>query len=704
MGRRIFGTFLKVGKRALVVLLPLLVLLNPVQTQAQSGGGRRLFVPLAMGGSGIGPPQPTSIQLIDLDVLLGQITEAQARLYRLQATVGDPALPAKYRGADAGRDGTAIMAGTVAKLPTLPPQEATQLRPYLKPPAAPGSWGQILAESDAGPAQAVWDTVATANGKVKVWYRTNTPWHGARAVAIANAINSTIWPKLTTWMREPLADCGATCAEGGGDTRVDIYLANVSRNYVVPFNCCGGSAAYAVIRPDTSFAYVARTMMRLIQFAYPIASFDEYRWVMDATAQFAMHYVYPSSNNDPDFPAVNEEHAMADEFLYRPLYPLETVEDGREYGAYLLFMFIDDPSTVPDVWNQATMPDSLANINSQLFNGFQEQWPVFAVENWNRPPVDYYKQRDNLTIGAEMVDDIPMTSPGIEEFIVNLDHLSAAYNRFTFPNRQLKRISVFNPIAGAGDPAGALWAIMKIDGTWRAPQDWTDRSHEIFCRDLPDQNLEELILVISNREWQDRSHVLDTDNGSIRVSPDCGDQLVGTFTWRNTGQYSLPSGSNGNTDRTGVVNVKLRFDEETLDYVDDGSTFNFNSTWYDEVHWNTGELAYVAEWTEQGSGAFDDGDGPMFIKGSVAYHETSADTTWIGAKVKFRQTGTKTFHPSGMVVPIDAEATLTLMCDHPTGVQGKRNENGVFDMTCSVTINSNNSTERTTVSGSLSLQ
>ena len=104
-----------------------------------------------------------------------------------------------------------------------------------------------------------WDTVATANGKVKVWYRTAVASHAAHAVAIADAINQTIWPQLTGLMREPLPDCGASCSTGGGDDRIDIYLVNVRRNYSQPFTCCNGSSGFAVIRPDTSFAYVART-------------------------------------------------------------------------------------------------------------------------------------------------------------------------------------------------------------------------------------------------------------------------------------------------------------------------------------------------------------------------------------------------------------------------------------------------------------
>jgi hypothetical protein len=678
------------------------------QLYAQGTPNAQIFLPLVSGGAGqpVETPQQTSIQLIEQAVLAGQLTEEQGLVYRVQAVVGDPALPARYLGNDAGLDGSTVMAEAVANFETFSAATQAQLRPYLLPPSAEGSWlGQQAGAAGLASATQEWDHVATANGKVKVWYRTATASHGARAVAIARAIDQKIWPELTKWMREPLPDCGATCAAGGGDNRIDIYLTNVRRSYTQPFTCCSGSSGFAIMRADASFPYIARALMYIIQFSYPIDSLAEYRWLMHASAQFAMEYVYPSANEDPDYPARNEEHAKADDFLYRTLYPLETVDDGHEFGAYLLFYWLDDPSAVPDVWNSATNPDSLAVINDQINQGLHWGWPRFAVDNWNREPVDFYRRHDQLTIGTETVEDIEMGSPGTEEFVIDIPHLTSYYFRFTFPDKSLKRISVFNPIAGAGEPTGALWAIMKIDGTWRAPQDWSDRSHEFFCRDEPNQNLEELILVLANSEWEDRQHVVKTEDGSIRVSPDCGGMLTGTFTMHDTAQAQMPSGARGNHERTTVVNVRLRYDEEREAYVDAGSSFSHSGQVYAEGRsTTTGELGYIIEYTESGSGEFTQ-DGTQ-IKGSVALRDEpgTQDETWIGATIRLRKTGTTTYYPNEFVVPIDGEETMTLICNDPTGVRGLRTENGAFDMTCTAEWSSDTGSGRLTVSGTLNLQ
>ncbi len=691
---------------------------QPLVVHAQDGV---LFLPLVATGTTAAPdpgeepnPPPTgprelsSIQLIDQALLLGQVNEDQALLYRVQAVVGDSALPQQYVGDDRGLDGSTIMAELVERWETLPAATQAQLQPYLLPPAAAGSWFASQTAAAAGQAELAqeWDTVTTANGKVKVWYRTATASHGARAVAIAGAIDSKIWPTLKAWMgREPLEDCGAACPTGGGDGRIDIYITNSARNYTQPFTCCSGSSGFAVLRADASFARVASALMYIWQYSYEIASLQEYRWLMRASAQFAIHYVYPTSNQDPDYPAVHEEHELAGEFLYRTLYPLETLDDGHEYGAYLLFQWIDDPSTVRDVWESATNPDSLAVINDQIFDGFQWGWPRFSVDNWNRAPVDFYKRTDALAIGPEVIEDFEMSSPGTEEFVIDIPRLTSYYFRFTFPDRSLKRIAVHNPIAGSGEPTGAMWAIMKIDGTWRTPQDWSQTSYQIFCRDEPNQNLEELIIVLANSEWQDRAHVVKTDNGSVRVSPDCGGLLTGTFTVRYDAHGQMPSGARGDEESNTVVNVRMRYDEEAEAYIDAGSTFNHSSSVYAEGREvNTGKLGYIIEWTGSGGGDFTQ-EGTQ-IKGSVAYNDEpdTEDGVWIGAIIRLRKIGQTTYYPNELVFPIDSEENMTLLCNDPTGVRGKRNENGVFDMTCTVKINSDTTNQTLSVTGTLRME
>ena len=121
------------------------------------------------------------------------------------------------------------------------------------------------------------------------------------------------------------------------------------------------------------------------------------------------------------------------------------MDDGHEFGAYLLFYWIDDPSAVADAWAAATNPNSLAVVNDQINDGFAWGWPRFSVDNWNQAPVDYYKRQDELAIGPEPVEDFAMGEAGTEEFVIDIPHLTSYYFRFTFPDRSLKRIARLQP-------------------------------------------------------------------------------------------------------------------------------------------------------------------------------------------------------------------------------------------------------------------
>lgn len=670
---------------ALLFILFTLLMTIPTPVVAQQTTTGQIYLPLIANGSSSptdGESEQSSLQLIDAAVLAGQLTAEAAMLYRVQAVVGDAALPTQYLGDDRALDGTLAMATAVTELATLPDETQQTLQPYLYPPSMAESWlsQQRVAAAARVENRADWDTVTTANGKVKVWYHTETASHGARAVAVANALNSTIWPKVVDLLDEPLPDCGADCPEGGASPHIDIYITNTKRPYMQPFTCCAGSSGFAVIRPDTSFAQIARLLAQIAILGYKMYSLEEYKWLISATSQYAMDYVYPASNQDPDYPARHEEHRQAPDFLDAQSLPLEYLNDRHERGAYLLFKWIDDISTIADVWGSAMNPNSLAVVDQQMQDGFRGQWRNFAIDNWNRPPVDYYRQYDELTFAPDAVDGSDIESPGIDEFIVNANHLTAYYLHFRFPNRELKRIAIFNPIAGAGDPDVALGAIMKIDGTWRTPQDWTNDSHEIFCRDEPNQNLEELILVISDSNWQDREHALRTDNGTIHTSVDCGGQLSGTVTWKSSGSVTVPGGGNTTYERQTVLNVKLRYDVELEEYVDDGSSYNHSGSYRAEGRDQEGKLGYIIEWNESGSGNFA-ADG-RYIRASIALNETTPDELWLGANVTIRKTGTTTYYPSGISYPIDGEEAHNPRCEHPTGLSGLRNDNGVFDITC----------------------
>lgn len=508
---------------------------------------------VACGGPVTPPPPPpppdeaqSSYQLIDEALADGEIDDETALAYKVFATFGDDRLPERFVGDDVGRDGTLLMAELSRRIDELTPTTRAELEPFLLPPPAPGSWFQ----SQSGvlsPQQVTWGTLTTRNDKVKVWWQTRYPEDAARAEKYVNALNDRIWGSLTGLLREPLPDCGAACPQGGGDTRIDIYLVNVGRSAVTGASSTGASSAFMLLDPADSFAVLAHEFMHVIQYAYPMASDDEYDWLFESTAQWAMDFVYPTSNGDADHPATHEEQEAAGAFLLAPEKSLEFVNDDHEYGAYVFPFYLagagKDGAAVRVIWERATMPSSLAAINAAVMDrgGLVDVWPRFVAHNWNAEPVDDYRSWDQLMVGAPAKVNFVVGAPGKDRLESNVPHLAAFYYHFEFTTEQVRSVVIENPYASGGDQHAHVQVVAKIGGQWREPEDITRAERKRYCRERPEEHVEELLLMVSNSAWQDRNHKLS--GGDIVVdAKEAGctcDALDGVTQWAGTGGFSF---------------------------------------------------------------------------------------------------------------------------------------------------------------------
>jgi hypothetical protein len=546
----------------LSVLLLTMSGFSPAQATDAEPAAVQMHLPLLKGSPA---EKPTSIQLIDQARQAGRLDDETALLYKVQAVMGDPALPAEYHGEDGDQDGTSVMNEAMERLDSLSPATQSILQPYLRAPSEPDSWIALHEPAPGASAAGVnvltWSTLSAAGGKAKVWYHPEYPADGVRAQKIVAELDRHIWPKLTAFFREPLPDCGAACPAGGGDPSVDIYIAHIERTYVLRHRVNPkGASAYMVLEPDVSYAIVAHEVMHLIQFAYPLVSFAQYDWIFESTAQWAMDFVYPAENQDPDYPIRHEEHLVGSWFLDDPNQSLEELNDMHEYGAYLYWFFLRSPETVRTVLQNMSMANSLENVNQASAGQFKATWPQFALHNWNQPPKEEYQQWDEFykIAGGER-----NTIFGAIEtpFQISVNHLAAQYDAFAFPDPEIRRVRVQLPLALRVIPTAHVWAILKINGQWRAPEDWTALTEKEFCRDNPDENVEELVLVTSNSEWQDRSHVLDPGEGKVITSLSCGCEEANAFQeWTGTASMSYSqAASDQDTSAEAARQAQLSF-------------------------------------------------------------------------------------------------------------------------------------------------
>lgn len=500
------------------------------------------------------PPGPTSYELIDGALANGDIDPETALIYKTFAAFGDSRLPAQYEGDDSGVEENSVTKELGSKWGTLSQQTQDTLAPFMKTPPEADSWYSLptVNARTTGRVQAAtvvnWGQVY-GGFAFKIWYDANRAGDQLVAQNFAAELDGKIWGDLTTLMQKaPKPDCGAGCPSGGGDNRLDIYLvepsvgSSASQN--PSSNGCENTAASMLLRRNAPLATLAHEFMHVLQFNFDYAAGDgctEPDWWWEATAQWAKDYVYPSG------PEGQKEQNAATDLLDVPKEPLEsTATSDHEYGAYLLPFYIARKYNQPQ-WVQTTFEelgshsDSLAALDQalkiHLLDGFEKIWHDFALQNWNRDPVDDYKQWDNLMPGAktEGASPEPLSLNGNPDYPVELSplkadglkHLSASYYHFNFTD-DTQRTVIFNngwteelnlevdlglgtryaPKASSDPDADKVkvQALVKIGGNWTT-EDWSGLDQRYFCRDKVDERVEELVLVFSNAQFTDRNKV-----------------------------------------------------------------------------------------------------------------------------------------------------------------------------------------------------
>ena len=506
---------------------------------------------------------PTSHQLIDEALAASEISLGESLLYHLYADLGDDRLPAGLKGANSGPIESSIFDHIAASWDTLPPAEKDSLRPYLLVPTDPDSW---IEQEDVGaagliqPAAIEWATVSS--DRMKVWWQTRRPEDEAKANAILGAMESKIWPDLVTYMGEdhaPLSDAGYPGS--GGDGRFDIYLVHIPPDppenpgdppdppvlgYVSPHldaqgkYKCEQTPAYMNMNsrlPLTPgfLSTVAHEFMHAIQFTYDVGACPDYRWMKEATATWAENFVYPR---------VNEEHGYGSVYLDQLQTPLEAYayKDLRQYGAYTFWFFLENQygmhEAVVDTWQNSNMPDSLDAIETVIagMGGFADVWPEFAMYNWNRQPYDEYSQWDKVYGSAQWKDEDLDASSGPKTYIIptDLQHLTQDHYHFSVLE-SVRSLTFTNPFVGSGQTTASVQALILRNGQWTWPAlDWTDEETVHLCLDKPEEDVDELVIVVSNSEAGDRNQKFDVGPIELLASP------IGCEGWSGTvyGEYN----------------------------------------------------------------------------------------------------------------------------------------------------------------------
>jgi hypothetical protein len=514
-------------------------------------------------------------------------------------------------------------------------------------------------------------TVLTANQKVCITYFASFAGDQATATALAQEINDRIWPSLTGLLGEPPLD-----AQG----HLQIHLVdaqNLTALYQGTGTALGSATLCSGARPHIYLLHndsrinqtTAHEMLHAITASYArVKACHEAFWLGEASATWAEQYVYP---------CVQSEHADAPNFLNVPSQSLEITGHGHEYGAYLWVYYATqpakgscdagsgegDPQYVKRVWQALSGLDSLHAIAVGLTgsDSLAQKWHDFALNNWNRDqaaakPYVLYRQADSLLDGAKEAPDgkptvVSLKGANARSYGMShsIGHLGAIYYHFDLTqDPSIRRVRLIHPYAANAGVNTKVQVILRTDKGWQPAVDWTAFKQKTLCRDKSDENFKELVVVISNSEFNNLNFVL-SDGGGVKTKLMVS--ALGCTNWKGTASSNYSGGPTPDEVFTGTTaSTAVKFTKT------DDSWFDTNSSQAFAVTAGTVKWTFTEDLTLPGTSIHCTGD----FNGIYSPTEI-APTSFMKLG---DSSGAKTYQIQGATPAVD-DADYPLVCSGP---------------------------------------
>lgn len=525
-------------------------------------------------------PDATSESLIAQELAANRINAEQALIYRVFAAVGDQRLPVGLRGAPDNAPHAYALREAAGMFNSLSPDAQATLRPFLLPPVYAESWfaqqlgltapttlaAPSLRALAAAPSSCVFSSILErrSTAHFNIWSMP-TDISRSQAAFVASVIEEIYNAEAGLLNRFPLPDSAEPC--NGGDGAIDIYIfptgisGKMAETVAYPGRCEAVPAYIVINEMETSFYFLGggfapeatkqlvkaplvHELLHAIQFGMDrAAACANYQWIDEATAQWAIDFVYPTLNAEDGIKKTRQlarsGEFFTDYLLGGHMVALENPSNADNaglngYGDYIFFQFLArkyGAATIKnlfDAWTSSAAVESLDVGLAVVGTDMETAWPEFAKVLWNdftHQVLNDLSQWDNYDYGMAGVFDQPaqysrphrtleITQQGASRASFNLlqnaavsggsfklEPRSMFFERLIFTDNTVSSVLVSNPIPLHGDVTRTrLQTVMKINGQWRPAEDWTSDVTKFFCRDKQGERLEELILIVSNSE------------------------------------------------------------------------------------------------------------------------------------------------------------------------------------------------------------
>jgi hypothetical protein len=535
----------------------------------------------APGPGGSSPPVlagPSRASVIQQAVAEGRLDQVTGLIYRAYSALGMPGLPEEFAGAAPLRD-DGVLASMAALNPELSAEDQARLEPFLVRPTDPQSifhaqptalvGGALIAEDVHPTAQCSnWADSADLDTRFKVWACADNDTDAAELdIATVVVLVDSIWAEMIKGppdgMGPPKADTVGPdpSNEHGGDGRIDFYLLALGQvihrddedKKIEDDDVAAQATSTDPYSGSTASGFVLLNRARLVdeidmrqdviheffhvlQFAQNVeAPFGPlHHWFVEASATWSEVFY--------DEPHSERPHGWFGTFQKSPA-GLETTDPDHTYSAYIWPFFMQQEKKAASVFNAWAAIGQLGDGTYEAVSGaiskqlpFKENFHEFAVRNLNvenalaQAGVKTYDETDKHfwendppthMVSATIVPGEPYIAPP-----GGAAPLAADYYSFevTEPAREvtISMVNVSPSDQVDGDAlahiAGGRWERRPLSGGMLK-----------FCRDNPPDNIDAVVLVVSNHG---REQPL---NGSVEASAkdSCsGPSYVGgTITW-----------------------------------------------------------------------------------------------------------------------------------------------------------------------------
>jgi hypothetical protein len=350
------------------------------------------------------------------------------------------------------------------------------------------------------------------------------------------------------------------------------------------------SSGCLVIDANRSSAYITDTIAHELahtaQFAYDM---DESSWLMESTATWVAFKVNKKLALTPD-----GEYEWLPQFFHGLDQTLTRDANDNAYASWLYFLFASmekGNAVVTDVWKAAAADGEQGYEAVDQVFPFADHFADFALRDWNQDPVKpQYKTADGtFPTGREpQIRNAVKTLAGGKKDVlkVNLPPLASAYFEYDFP-ASARDVTFDNALDGYAD--AHMWAIKKLNGVWQQPEDWTNSPKEKFCRDIPEDDLSQIILVVSNSSTTTKLTVPDGPTMKAGTSGCSGwrGTMKATESWNVEGGHGVSTSTFTGVwlaDEAGVAGCSPESDDACVLYRPTGT---ISWTW-DSHHAGTG--------------------------------------------------------------------------------------------------------------------